>query len=312
MKLKTMAVAAALLALSVSSAVAADSVGYNRIMVPANSDVRFSLPFNQKVEGEFTVNLVTANGMTVADSLVDNAYNGAYYVRFLSGNASGLWSTITDNGTNDFTLEDMNVLNLVSNGDSFRVYKHHTLESVFPAAMFNKTYRNGTKVLIFENDLSAMAINKAAVKSASYRESLGRWVGAGVTNATILVPDTQFILRNDSSELLELITLGDVPDYSVSVLIAANGDLNIGSGYPVPVVLNDAGLEGDSRKVLFYDNTAVGLNKAAVKSASYRASLGRWVGAGVTGDELIIPSETITLRLPASEVATKITINKPY
>lgn len=303
-----MVITAALIAVIANPAAAADSVGYNHIAVPANTDVRFSLPFTQQVEAEYAVDLVTANGVTVTEALETDGYNGAYYVRFLSGDASGLWTTITDNGVNDITLEDANVLALVSEGDLFRVYKHHTLGSVFPAAMENVSHINGTQVLIFDNNIDAMDQNVPADKVALYNN--GAWIGAGISNNTVLVPETQMILRNNAAQELKLITLGDTPDYTVSFLVAPDGDLNLGTGYPVPVVLNEAGLEGTLRQVLLYDNNATGQNKPASTVALYDGTA--WVGAGVTGEELINESESFTLRLPASETGNKVTIVKPY
>jgi len=317
MKVRTIAIiAAAFLALIVQSTNAVASVGYNHIVIPASSDARLSVPFNQNIEGTYTVDNVTISGVTVTDVLVGNAFADSYYVRFIDGNGEGLWSTISSNGTGNFDIADLNVLNYVSIGDTFRVYKHHTLSSVFPKGMYGKSFTNGTKVLIYENNIDVMSQNKAAVKSATYTTAAGgKWVGAGINNNTILEPDTQFIFRNNTAQSFELITLGDVPDYSVSRLIAADGDLIIGTGYPVAVVLKDSGLGGNNlRKVLFYDNTASGQNKAAVKTATYTtAGGGKWVGSGITGNELINPSESITFRLPSSEVyGSKVTIKKPY
>jgi uncharacterized protein (TIGR02597 family) len=289
------------------------TVGYNRITIPGNTDVRLSLPFSQNAEGTFSVSTATASGVTVANTLTPGAYANSYYVRFTSGNGAGLWSTISNNGTNSLDLADLGLLNYVNSGDTFRVYRHHTLGSVFPNSLFNVSYTSGSKILIYENNLAAMSQNKAAVNTATYITSGGgMWVGAGVSNNTILKPETQFILRNNASPQFQVITLGAVPDYSVSMLIAPNGDLVIGSGYPVPVVLRDSGLAGNLQKVLFYDNNAVGQNKAANKTATYSSGSGTWVGAGVTGNELISASEAVTLRLPVGETGTKATIPKPF
>ncbi len=315
MKRKTSALAAVvLLALAANAAVAGENVvGYNRVEVPAASDALITVPFNQTIEGSYTVTATTGAGVTVADTLEANEYANAYYVRFLTGDASGLWSTITSNDTNTMVLENLDVLALVSAGDEFRVYRHETLGSVFPKGMLGVSFLNGTQVWIYENDINAMVQNKSAGKVAGYSTTLGRWAGAGVSNDTILEPETQFIVRNNSpTETLTVVTNGVVPDHEVSALAAPDGDLVIGSGYPVPVVLKTAGLEGNGRQIWFYDNSAVGTNKSAYKVAGYSTTLGKWAGAGITGNELINPSEAVTLRLPSTETATKITIRKPY
>ncbi len=313
MKVKMMAITiAALMGLVVRSVIASDAVGYNRITVPANSDVRLSVPFNQDIVGTFNVNgIVAGSGVTVTDPLTPGAFANTYYVRFISGNGTGLWSTISNNGASDFVFVDLNVLNFINVGDKFRVYKHQTLSSVFPTSLLGISYVSGSQVLIYDNNIAAMTTNKSAAKVAAFTSAGGgHWVGSGVNDNTILKPETQFILRNNSGSTLTMITRGHVPDYSVSTLIAPNGDLVIGSGYPLPVVLKNAGLNAALRQVLFYDNSATGINKSAVKVAVFSGS--NWVGAGVTGNELINPSSSITFRLPTSEAGTKVTINKPY
>lgn len=315
MKRKTSALAAAaLLALVVQAAGAGENVvGYNRVEVPAASDARVTVPFNQKIEGAYTVTATTGTGVTVGDTLETNEYANAYYVRFTTGDASGLWSTITSNDTSNMVLEDLNVLALVSVGDEFRVYRHETLGSLFPKGLYGVSFVTGTQVFLYENDIDAMAKNKSSVKAAGYSAALGRWAGAGVNNDTVLEPETQLVVRNNSTtETLTVITHGVVPDHPVSLLAAPDGDLVMGTGYPVPLVLKDAGLEGANRQMFFYDNSAVGKNKSSVAAAGYSTALGRWAGAGITGNELITPSEVVTLRLPSSETATKITVRKPY
>ena len=300
----------AILAGAAGSAWAGNVVGYNRTVVPANSDVLLSVPFNNAIEGTFTVTGTTGSGVTVADTLVAAKYAGAYYVRFISGNASGLWTTITANGTNDFTLENAAVLALVSNGDQFRVYAHYTVGTLFPKRLYGQSFTSGTIVYVYVNNLAAMTQNKSAAKSATYTTSGGgRWVGTGSTS--VLAPETQFVLRNGSAQPLTMMTFGVVPDYTVSMLIAAGGDLVIGSGYPMAVTLKNAGMAGNGRIVYFYDDSATGTNKSAATSATYTTSGGgRWVGTGANG--VILPSQAITVRFPAGEAGTKMTITKPY
>ncbi|MCY2927130.1 MAG: TIGR02597 family protein, partial [Planctomycetota bacterium] len=184
--------AVALLALAVQSASAGNVVGYNKIVVPANTDVRLSVPFTQTIQGTYTVAGKTGSTVTTSEALSASTYPAsAYYVRFVSGNASGLWATISANGANSLTLADANVANLVNNGDTFRVYAHYTLGTLFPKGMYGKSYTNGTVVNIYANNIAAMAQNKSAAKTASYTTTGGgRWVGSGVSNSTILVPET--------------------------------------------------------------------------------------------------------------------------
>lgn len=314
MKSKLRAIATAtLLALAVGSANAQQVVGYNRVTVPANSDARLTVPFNQAIEGTFAVTAKSGATLTVSATLTANQYASAYYVRFISGNASGLWATISNNAVNSITLADTAVANLVSAGDTFRVYKHHTLGSLFPKGMCGVSHVAGTKILIYANNLASTQ-NRSASKTATYNGTTYKWSGSGISDATILVPETQFIVRNLAAAPLTVTFAGTVADYSVSLLVAPSSDQLIGSGYPVPVVLKHSGLGGvNQRKVLFYNNAAIGQNKSAIKTATYSTTTSKWGGAGVTGDEIIAPSEVINFRLPAGEVlGTKVTLVKPY
>lgn len=311
MKIKPRAfTAAALLAVACHSVHAGEKVGYNATTVPAGSDALLTVPFSQTAEGEYSVVSISGSTLTVADALQADAFAGTHYVRVLSGEGEGLWSTIVSNTTAAITIENAAVAAEISAGNTFRVCPHHTLDSLFPKEMLGKFFKEGTNVLIYENDLSAMAQNKSATKTAVYSTAAGGWFGADVSGDTILAPETRFVLRNNDAEALTMITYGDVPDFSVSMLLAADGDLVVGSGYPLPVSLENSGLGKDGRTVLFYDNAAAGQNKSADKTAVYVNDATGWFGDGKGED--ILPSAAITLRLPAGETETKVTIQKPY
>jgi len=309
MRITAMAVLAALLSSLVAASAGATVMGYNKVVVPAGSDAKITVPFTPHEDGEFTVDAVdTGTGVitvTVAPALTPDEFGMDFYVRFIDGNGEGLWSTITTNGAGSFTVETPAVLGYVAAGDTFRVYKHHTVKSLFPAGMYNVSHKQGTTVFIYNNNLAAMTDNPSSAASALCA-ARGVWVGGGANS--ILKPETQFIVRNPSATPLTVITQGVVPDYNISMLIAPDGDLVIGSGYPVPVALSAAGLEGLSRTVFFYDNGAVGQNKSAIASALWIGTM--WVGAGA--NMTLTPSEVIKLRLPATEAGLKVTISKPY
>lgn len=319
MKLMLTAITVALMGLVAQSASAQTVVGYNRFVVPANSDARLTVPFTQVAEGTFTVSGKEVDGIDVAGPVTPN-YANTYYVRFTSGTASGLWMTITSNTTTRFVLDGTvaaartTLLGLVNTGDTFRVYKHQTLASMFPKTMYGVSYTNGTTVYMYDNNISAMTTNKSSARSGSYTTSGGgRWAGSGVNDNTVLKPETLFLIRNSSATPLTETFFGIVPDFSVKMLVAANGDLVIGTGYPVPVALKNVGLNGSNRTVYFYDVSATGTNKSSSKSASYTLSGGgRWAGSGVNGDEPIQPSQAVTLRLPLTDAGSIVTIPRPY
>jgi hypothetical protein len=183
-----------------------------------------------------------------------------------------------------------------------------------PKEQLGLSFVNLTQILGYDNNLGSMGQNKAATLLASYSTTQGRWSPAG-SGDKILKPETSYILRNASSQSLTLVTFGTVPDYAVAVLTAPGGDLNVASGYPVPILLGASGLGGvNLRQVLFYDNASTGENKAASKVASYSAALGKWSPYTAPNDrnaEPINPSQTIVIRTPAGDT-NKVTINKPY
>jgi len=311
-KIKTVAMTAAtLLGLAVEAGADGGAAGYNAIAVPAKADVLLAVPFNQDHLGLHQVTGVTGNGVTVAGGLTAGAFGPGHYLRFVDGDGEGLWSTVVGNTANAIQVANPAILAHLAGGNSFRIYPHHTLGSLFPAGQQGMSYVNGTQVLVYENNLAAMTQNKSAAKVAAYTG--GGWVGAGVNANTVLAPETKFVLRNNANEPLVMVLHGAVPDYAVGMLVAPAGDLVVGSGYPVPVVLKNSGLAGNQRQVLFYDNEAAGFNKSASKAAAYTtAGAGAWVGAGVTGNEEILPSESVTLRLPGGDAGAKVTIPKPY
>jgi hypothetical protein len=155
-----------------------------------------------------------------------------------------------------------------------------------------------------------MSQNKSAVATGIYNAGTNTWT---LGNNTVVEPGTQHIIRNNSGQVLTLYTLGIVPDFDPSILVAANGDINVGTNLPIGVRLQDSGLGGvNARRVLFYDNSAPGQNKSAVKTAIYSAASTTWVGFTGAPDEILKPSESISFRLPAGEAfATKVTLNNP-
>ncbi|MFA7368100.1 MAG: TIGR02597 family protein [Kiritimatiellales bacterium] len=304
MKMKASAItAAALLALTAQTVSAAEAVGYNVVTVPANSDVLVSVPFNQNTEGSFTVSSVTADGVTVTNGLTANAYTNGYYVRFTSGGGEGLWSTISANGTGGFTMANTNVLTYVSNGDAFRVYKHHTVGSVFPSGMYGVSYTNGVAISVFNN--TATGIYKSPSATVTYSVPLKRWSNLN----QVINPDSMFLIRNGSAVTLTWVNNGDVPDYNVALLVPAGvaKDTLIGSGFPVDTTV-EAVSAAAGRSVSTYNNAATGIYKSPTATVTYSAPLHRWSNLG----QAVASSEGLLLRTSASEAGGKITIQKPY
>jgi len=304
MKVKASAIAvAALLALAAQAANATEAVGYNVVTVPANSDVLVSVPFNNDVEATFTVGSVSTSGVTVNEALSADTYGSGYYVRFIDGNGEGLWSTISANGDGGLELSNTDVLSYISSGDTFRVYAHHTVGSVFPAGMYGVSYTNGVSLKFYNN--TASGLNKAPVDTVTYDSFANNWDNPDA----IIAPLTMMLIRNGSSKELTYICEGDVPDMKAAFIVTAGveQDYHIGSGFPVSVIAADVDA-GTGRRLKLYDNNATGQNKAPVDTITYDAFGGDWDNP----DAAISLSEGFLLRTDSNEVGGIVTIRKPY
>jgi uncharacterized protein (TIGR02597 family) len=325
-----------LLAFAATAGAQVGRIGRAVLTVPATADAKLVIPFNSAIHGQFTVATKTATGVTatqfgaeppVAAGQFDKGAgleDFRYHVRFVGGNATGLWISI-DNitipaGVITFVFDATsaghrtNLLAQVNVGDTFRVYRHHTLSTVFPRGLFGTAMVDQTTVFFYKNNTGAMQQNPAAAASAVYSVASGhKWLGTGATRP--ILPETWFIVRNQSAQPLKIPLAGVMPDYKVSMLIAPNGDLTCGSGYPMPVALKASQLGGTlQRTAFFYDNTKVEYNGAAANSATWLAigspPVQQWVGTG-SGNSLP-GSEAVKLRLPAGEGQSRVYITKPY
>lgn len=327
--MKTMATAlaaVAVLALAAQYAPAQQQVlAINQITVPANADALVSVPVPNEKVGEFTVDTVTSNG--IADngaSFETDQYQDMYYVRIMTGDAAGLWSTISSNSATELVLDNTDVHGMINAGDTFCIYKHQTIGSIFPDSMFGTSFVAGTKVLIFSND--SLGINRSSDFVVEYQvqtiPGLGTikgWNG-GDGAETVLAPETRFGIRNSSSKPLSLTLSGSAPDYPVAFVVPATiqHDLMVSSGYPVPIRLASSGLGGiDGRKILVYDNAAAQINKSADAVVEYQVqtipglgTLEGWNG-GQGAATMLNPSESFTIRVNG-EAASKIMVPKPY
>lgn len=331
MKMKASAItAAALLALTAQTVSAAEAVGYNTVTVPANSDVLVSVPFNQSAVGTFTVDSVTANGVTVADTLTANAYTNGYYVRFTTGGGEGLWSTISANGTGGFDLQNTAVLADVGNGDTFKVYPHQTLAKVFPDGMegvsFAKSasaFSRSTEILIPNS--SSVGINKSPASTYYHYNNAWRKVGSSSSlsfDTTVVSPQEYFVLRNKSTNELTYVALGAVEAVTLGRYVTietTKNDITAVSGRPVRLTLFELGLGGTpafttttqtfNRKdeLLVFNNNVAGQNKSPAATYYYYNGAWRKVGASAAtsfDSELVDAGAALIIRKAAGTAGT--------
>ncbi len=332
--------AAVLLVMAAHSASAVG--GYNEIAVLANSDAFISVPFTKTAEGAFTVSAVTGAVVTVSNTLTTDAYapvdgNARYYVRLTGGTASeGLWSSISANGTHSFTLANATVAAKVSVGDTFTVYPHQTLASLFPAGREGVSFITAgdegldpaaTVVLVKDTQVGT---DKAASQVCSHLGQYGWYDGAGTpVNDLALEPGTFIQIRNaDEAKALDIFVSGDVPDTKLAsalVTSASDNDLYLVNPFPVDVRLGQLGLENWASSedaatfgglVLLYDNAAAGTDKSASTICFYlTGGDNNWYdGDGTNANSLVIPAGMgVVLRdssgVPGNGVWT---VNKPY
>lgn len=289
--------------------------------VPANSDVLVSVPVNNNVEVELTTSSVSGTVITVPNSpdFAAGDYNAAtfvrYYVRFIDGPASGLWSSITANSETTLTINNPDVAALASSGggDTIRVYAHHTLESVFPKAQDGistiSTPGQQTQVLYYSTGDSQ---NKAPGSgfTATFLSPIAGW---GPNAARPILPEEGILIRNRSlTDSITYIKPGIAPDHEVSILVEPTvaRDTAIGTGYPVDVLLPDTNLGSVlQNQVLF--QTIAGQNNAPGNAGTftYINPAVEWTSGNT---KKIAGNTAFIFRQPATDAGGKRTISKPY
>lgn len=286
--------------------------------IPANSDVLVSVPVNNNVEVELTTSSVSGSVITVPNSPdfaagdYDAAAFAKYYVRFVDGPAAGLWSSVTANSETGITIDDAVVAALATpgGGDTIRVYAHHTLGSVFSSELLDIAFEEGTQILTFSD---ADSQNKSAGSGSvnTYTEFLG--IGWGTNAARPLNPEEAFIIRNAGSNTLTYIAVGEAPDHPVSYLVdgGADKDTPLGTGYPVPVTVDETGLGGvEGRQVLLQGTT--GLNPAPGSAAVYTFTTFLGIGWGANGTVALPANSAFIFRQGSADAGGVSTATKPY
>ncbi len=302
---------AACVLLMALQAAQAGMVAITKFTIPAQSDVRVSLTVTRPGYTNLTVASKTASTLTPVEA-TGNAFAPTtatkYYVRFITGNAAGLWSTITaDNGT--LTLESTDVLGAVANvqaGDTFRVYKHHTIGTLFPEDLKDISFRTGTQILLFNN--AAVSQNKSA--SIVVTRGPTSWLGGGGNNQ-IIAPDTLFNIRNANANPLTVAYSGDAPTHPISYLVTAGQtkDNLIGTGYPVTRTAVQTKLgTAPGRQILLFNNAATGINKSSSAVLTYSGAA--WLGA--SGNATPIPAGDGFIFRQNGGAGGVVTLTKPY
>ncbi len=257
MKLK-LAMAAGLLAATALTVQAQTVVGYNKVTCLANSDTVVALPFSESQEAVYTVSGKSEATVSVSESLPAGTYDGTYYIRFLDGSAAGLWSTISVQDTGDeLDVDDTAVLADVAADDTFGVYAHRTIGSVFTTNLQDVVWDANTQILLPRNDEAGTNKGYTVI---GWNGSQWKSGFTDYTN-TILNPEEAFIIRNGSGSDLSWIASGTVMQGKVGRYLPGNGAQDIVVGpLPKAVALQDLNLEGEGQ-ILLPRNDEAGTNK---------------------------------------------------
>jgi hypothetical protein len=310
---------AGLLATAIPSAVLAEVGGGNSYWVPAQTEVLVSLPHSPDSEEatDFAVTVLNAAAgeIELAPTPTGQYDDGLHYLRFVSGTGEGFWCTILGQNGAVFSI-DPDVAGRLGGDETCRIHRHRTVGSTFPPELEGLSYTDGegdpnkrTHVLIYYNNEGAPATNETAVYDIQWDGTAWSNGLPGIGPNTVIEPETMFkVVNNDDAPIL-LMTHGDVVDHDTAAILRVGDQLNMGSGFPQNVALNDLdGLKIEGLRVFFYDNAAPGVNKSAVKVAAYFN--GNWIGNGVTGEETLNSAEAVAIRLPFGN-DTAITLTNP-
>lgn len=309
---------------SLAATIATASVGYNKIDLPAESDVVISVPFTKVAVGEYTVSSKgggTTLNLDGSPGFTANDFQGTHYIRVKDGPAAGVWSTISANASASVDLENSDVFAAMTGSETICIYPHMTLGELLPASLNGFSFEEGQiNVLFFENSPAAPDTNKPAAGVASFNATFDFWTGgpnsAGASE--IVTPDTRLGIRNNSTNAtLSVFTMGQVSEAPIAWVLPSHGsqaDLQVGSGLPVGITLAETDLGGNGNGVLFFDNTRTGTNLPSSSVANFNANFDFWTGGpGSAGGNSVIPaSGAITVRAPAGSGGTVISVPNPF
>ncbi len=311
---------AVLLVLAAGSASLGQAVpgmpGYYSMQVPPQTEVLLTVPYNPRIEKTLTVNAAPAGAtLSVAEDLTGLDYSGGtWYVRFIDGGASGLWSTIQSNNPNSVTLSSAAIAGLATNGCAMRIYRHNTIGSLFPSKGLGLTHVAGTEIVVFDNTaIDTYKMGKGSLYTYQVTPFFTGWSGGGA--AVVIPPETMFILRNKhASKTLVFACAGTIPDYVASYYAppGAANEVLVGSGYPVGTTVNLCGFNGVAgREIVLYSNTTPGLYKGGQGDLlQWVTFLGQWTGNG--GTKPVPAAAGYIFRQGASEPGGKIQTIRPY
>lgn len=284
-----------------------------------NSDTIVSIPLiGSQVEVSSSITSVAAGTgssyilTTATSGWTADQFAGFHYVRMTSGAKEGMYYTITANSSSQLTVESIgDNLTQIQPGDTFKVYKHWTLNTLFPADQPNTASNPLTAssgALAFQRrsqillpDISSTGFNLAP--STSYYFTSAGWfqsaTGNPPANNVILYPDNYIIIRQptavaadinwtctgavsaDKHALIAASNATTFQDNPVAIMRPHDVRLDL-SGFDAGFVQSSNSLAFNRRdQLLVYDNPTRGLNLTPTR-IFYRVA-GQWIES-VTGN----------------------------
>lgn len=307
-----MTTALSLATLMASQAESTPQYAYVHQNVASGTDVLVSAPVNNKTEVELTVTSKSGSTLNFVNSpaFATGAYNAGtfpkYYVRFIDGPAAGLWASITVNSETSITIDNSSVATLVANGNKFRVVKHNTVGSVFPASLAGTAYGDGAQLLFYS---TANAQNKAPGSGGIVNFTTFFDIGWGANADRPILPEEAFVIRNSTGSAITYVAAGLAPDSPVAYLVtnSVTKDTPLGTGYPVGVTVAETGLGTVNGRRILLQTTAQ--NAPAGSLANYLYTAGSW---GANTNVVLAPNTGFIFRQQAGQAGGKATVTKPY
>jgi len=292
-------------------------VGFANVPVPANSDGVVAPCFARPTVYSGTIGglsgaIIAASG---SPAWVDNCWvrsapsqPDTYYVQFKSGSATGRCYTVVGNAAGTVTIDWNGESPAAAVADSFVIIPYWTIGTLYPATEAGTAFTasssesaRGTEILF--PGQGTVGINSPV--SASYYFLGGAWRKDGDSptasfDDTVVAPGIYIIQRNKGTATAVSV-YGRVPNGVISTVLSAQGgtakqDNAVSLFFPGTVTLNDSNLRGSgafsasaspllhSDELYVFDNTAVGVKKAAASVYYYYNNAWRKVGAPVTSD----------------------------
>jgi uncharacterized protein (TIGR02597 family) len=253
---------------------------------------------------------VTGAEVSVANTLVEDAYNSTHYALFTTGTQSGQWYQIADTTVSSVVLAtDVGALGAAT-ADEFKIIKFWTLSTILPATSEFATLAFSSNPFLPEstlllNNLGASGVNLSSGASYFYHDgsspivsNVAGWYKVGTLAASdgvAVTPETYFTIRNVSGGDVDVVVSGSVPVDTVGTTVVsavAAQDNQLVNPYPSALTLDNSGLTdvvdssanpflpGD--QLLLFDNTGSGINRSSIASYFYQDGSSPIVG-GVAG-----------------------------